>query len=1532
QTIAGGAAVDETFTATATTADGESVSQTVTITVTGANDPPTASDKTVSLATNTSHILSTEDFGFSDVEGEAFSKITIVDAAIVADSGTTGGELLLGAADGSWTTVIDGTEITKAQIDSGYLVFKPDVGESGATYQQFTFKVNDGTVDSAGTNTITYNVATALTVSDPAPIDEGKSAVFIIELSATRSGDTVLDLSVGGDVTAGDYDSTLYYNNGFLANGQIDWQVATSNQVTIPEGQTRVEVKISTISDGTSDNGESLSLTAEINGGTNTDMANTVATGNTTINDYPSLVVNSPIFVSEGNDAIFEITLSGKKTSTTDVTLSLGGEVDTNDYDTTNYEYSSDDGTTWVAVAGDIEGDTITIPLSTSDGGVNDKIQSVLVKITTLNNDDSGTPDSDETLTLNAVTNDPNVATAGIANAGATVSASTVIAEPVSFTTNEDTAYNLTSPAGYTYSELGEAVHGTISDDGSGTLTYTPDEDFSGTDTFTFYKTDAAGITTTVEASVTITPVADAPDVSLAVSNKVVGGFPEAINDGTFSSTGDWSTGSGPGASGNYDAKNYNDNFSPLTPVGGQASIAKGDVIIQVFDEPLTTGAAYTLDFDATTGIDTTVQWLHIDTTTGNITILSDIVTDINSTGSFSVNTSIPATANAIAIGHTDNSTTALVVDNISLEGTVTYTYDVNINNSLNDTDTASTQPEELQEVSLVVKDSSGTVIDSTGFFNQGSYEVSVADTWTFTQDQLVDLTMTVPGDLGATEFSLEATATSKELSNADTISTTVTFTVVDSDDAPSIGDNTLIMANEANFVGSLSDTLTTYFSTNGGNTFSWNEPASNLPDIYVGGEKVALSFTTIDTNADTFADKGSVTGTTSAGTVFTVEITMGDNDTTDVVYTQKTELLGVEVVVDGGIVLPGGGNSDNIILGFNDSGGSASGVDAIITAHNLIEDTYNEINDIDGSTDPTYGTDDGTGTEHTVNTNNYYIGVDSNNMNAGDQLILDFTTVSTDGDGNTSHNNEVSAMEISLFNFGSVKSGDELYITVLTEGTSPGIDNADRETIILTGDPDLTELKYTVTSSGGGTFIGVEFLAGNESSFKLGIESISAISYNTDFDMQLAYSITDADEDSDTGSITISLDGDEVILYDSSKTAIDAGKEQKFATADNDVLELGAYNLIDFADPSTPELRNFEIIELTDGEADTIDNMTFGIVDLLTDASDAGNNLKIRGDSTDIVNLQNDANTWSLAASAQLTADGYTYDIYTSDGGATVYVESTMSGSFIDAAVIGIQYVTSSNDKGLTDHNGSFSYRPGDTVTFMLGNLVIAELDTADMPEDGQLFLQDLAGVDRTDLSDPYVINLAVLLQSIDENRIAEDGLTITDAVHQAFDDDAVDLRDLSAEDVIALLDEAGIEAVPQEQAMSHVRDELIARTELTATDFSDSQWSVSDPGIGTDIIDLNLPESGSSPQNISDQQDMTGEAETTLSLSDVLHSEDSLDEALASISSETQAAQTAVPEGASAASLQNDFYDIDSPDTLIIQSMIDQGKALVD
>ena len=118
-------------------------------TVLADNTAPTSADKTVTTNEDTDYTFSSADFAFTDTDpGNTLSSVKI--------------ETL--PASGKGTLTLSGTAITgtlprtvlAAQL--GNLKYAPPANENGAGYASFTFKVNDGTVDSTTANTVTVNV------------------------------------------------------------------------------------------------------------------------------------------------------------------------------------------------------------------------------------------------------------------------------------------------------------------------------------------------------------------------------------------------------------------------------------------------------------------------------------------------------------------------------------------------------------------------------------------------------------------------------------------------------------------------------------------------------------------------------------------------------------------------------------------------------------------------------------------------------------------------------------------------------------------------------------------------------------------------------------------------------------------------------------------------------------------------------------------------------------------------------------------------------------------------------------------------------------------------------------------------------------------------------------------------------------------------------------------------------------------------------------------------------------------------------
>jgi Bacterial Ig-like domain (group 2) len=99
--------------------------------------------------------------------------------------------------------------------------------------------------------------------------------------------------------------------------------------------------------------------------------------------------------------------------------------------------------------------------------------------------------------------------------------------------------------------------------------------------------------------------------------------------------------------------------------------------------------------------------------------------------------------------------------------------------------------------------------------------------------------------------------------------------------------------------------------------------------------------------------------------------------------------------------------------------------------------------------------------------------------------------------------------------------------------------------------------------------------------------------------------------------------------------------------------------------------------------------------------------------------------------------------------GGGT----SQQVGQFIDDPVGGLTYSCVSASQtitGTTDAQGNFNYIPGQTCSFKVGNVTLGTL--ANIPSDGKVTPQDVAGVARRATNAPSAVVIAQFLQSLND------------------------------------------------------------------------------------------------------------------------------------------------------------------------------------
>ena len=145
------------------TAEDTSTTRTYTVTVT-ANTAPTALDASVTTNEDTAYTFGAADFNFDDTDtGDALASVTVVTLP----------------AEGSLT--LDGPAVTTGQsvpaADIGKLVFTPVANGNGDAYARFTFRVHDGTDESASAYTMTVNVTAMNDPATGAPAISGTAQV-----------------------------------------------------------------------------------------------------------------------------------------------------------------------------------------------------------------------------------------------------------------------------------------------------------------------------------------------------------------------------------------------------------------------------------------------------------------------------------------------------------------------------------------------------------------------------------------------------------------------------------------------------------------------------------------------------------------------------------------------------------------------------------------------------------------------------------------------------------------------------------------------------------------------------------------------------------------------------------------------------------------------------------------------------------------------------------------------------------------------------------------------------------------------------------------------------------------------------------------------------------------------------------------------------------------------------------------------------------------------------------------------------------
>ncbi|SDD06159.1 Calx-beta domain-containing protein [Pedobacter soli] len=264
---------------------------------------------------------------------------------------------------------------------------------------------------------------------------------------------------------------------------------AVNKTIVIPAGTTTASITIPVLADAIVEGTETVVATLVTSGNPLVSISNMPTIINITDNTQAIVTVVATADGAEpSTPGLFTFMLSHVSTTDTKITYTVSG--------------SATSGTDYASI-----GNTATIPAGQT---------TVTVAVPVL---DDNLNEGDETviLTMNAATNNALImANTTPATVNISDNHSPEVNSPA-ISTNEDTVVNGTIAAGdaegdpLTFAVGTAPVHGKVVLNADGTYTYTPDPNYSGTDSFTVSVSDGKGGTTRVSISVTVNPVNDAP-------------------------------------------------------------------------------------------------------------------------------------------------------------------------------------------------------------------------------------------------------------------------------------------------------------------------------------------------------------------------------------------------------------------------------------------------------------------------------------------------------------------------------------------------------------------------------------------------------------------------------------------------------------------------------------------------------------------------------------------------------------------------------------------------------------------------------------------------------------------------------------------------------------------------------------------------------------------------------------------------------------------------------------------------------------
>ena len=361
------------------TVEDTSATRTYTVTVT-ANTAPTALDALITTNEDTAYTFGAADFNFDDTDtGDALASVTVVTL------------LAAGALELDGTAVTTGQSVPAADI--GKLVFTPVANGNGDAYARFTFRVHDGTDESAASYVMTVNVTA---MNDPATGAPAISGTGQVGMVLTASPGTIAD----ADGLAG----VSYSYQWIQVDGAAETEIGAAN--TGSYTPVRADV------------GKTLKVRASFTDADSNDEGRT-SEPTATVTAAPTAPAIGDASASEGDAITFTVTLADA--ATRDVTVDYATSVAADDT-AAQTDFTARSGTVTFAV-----GETVqTFTVSTLEDRIDESGETFTVTLDNVRPAGAATLPADPTATGTIMDDDAapvlvlSVAPASIAESGGT--------------------------------------------------------------------------------------------------------------------------------------------------------------------------------------------------------------------------------------------------------------------------------------------------------------------------------------------------------------------------------------------------------------------------------------------------------------------------------------------------------------------------------------------------------------------------------------------------------------------------------------------------------------------------------------------------------------------------------------------------------------------------------------------------------------------------------------------------------------------------------------------------------------------------------------------------------------------------------------------------------------------------------------------------------------------------------------------------------------------------------------------------------